>query len=165
MKRTVIAALATAGTALITTAPMLIPMIAPRASGPAPQPESAAGARTAASTLLGDFTARRYAAAWNLLAPADQQAIPLATWLGFYDRCAGRLTGYEIIAVELAGGDEAIAAADTLYQSGAMPVITGPAMLTFAYIGGAWRYLPDMAVWKHPDTAQDLAFARSYGVC
>ena len=132
---------------------------------PSAQPETAAGAKAAAQRYFGLYAAQQYPAAWGLLAPAVQRAVPEATWAAVHAECPPADPGaaYDVKNV-IVTGNTAVA---TVTLAGAMSALASGSE-AFTYAGGRWEYVPaetDLGVYEHGSVAADLAAARAKGYC
>jgi hypothetical protein len=125
---------------------------------PPPARDPVTAARAAAARVMGDFAARRYADAWQMLTPADQRAVPEATWVAVYGGCQHAPLAY-------AAGTPALSAGGT--AAGVPVTVAGyPVLVDFAYDGGRWRYHPaSLSMFAAGTVAADIAADRAAGIC
>ena len=135
-------------------------------SSPSPaQPDTAAGAKAAAQQYFGLYAAGQYAAAWSLVTPSAQKAVPEATWAAVHQDCPSQTAGlaYDVKNVTVTG-DTAIA---TVTLAGAASSLAS-ASEAFTYAGGKWEYTPspaDLSLYQHGSVAADVAAAKARGYC
>lgn len=146
------------------TSPASAAAAASAASTPA-QPETAAGAKAAAQQYFGLYSAGQYAAAWPLLAPTAQKAVPEATWAAVHQDCPSESAGlaYDVKNVTVTGST-AIA---TVTLAGAASSLASGSE-AFTYAGGKWGYAPspsDLSLYQHGSVAADVAAAKAQGYC
>jgi hypothetical protein len=127
---------------LITLATILV-LVASRGSAktPAPpvasspvQPDTAAGAQTAAQQAFQLYTAGQYAAVYADLVPSVQSSVAKATWVAVHQRCQ----------VPLAGASYTVASPLLAGQSAVFTVSFGSSSETqvFYYLTGKWLWAP-----------------------
>ena len=135
-------------------------------SSPSPaQPDTAAGAKAAAQQYFGLYAAGQYAAAWSLVTPSAQKAVPEATWAAVHQECPSQTAGlaYDVKNVTVTGST-AIA---TVTLAGAASSLAS-ASEAFTYAGGKWEYTPspsDLSLYQHGSVAADVAAAKARGYC
>ena len=137
---------------------------APAAASQAPgQPETAAGARATAQQYFDLYSAGQYAAAWALLSPAAQKAIPQSVWVAVHEGCPSASAGlaYDVKHITMAGNT----AVATVTLAGALSKLaTGSE--AFTYSGGRWGFSPSgMSIYGHGSVAKDIAAAKAKGLC
>ena len=140
----------------------------PPQTAPAPQagpaePETQAGARTAAEQFDGLYAASRFADSWHLLAPAAKQHVPQDVWVKVHAGCPSGGSGLapEIKTVTVFGN----AAIVTETLTGASAKL-GPAENVFNYVSGHWSYAPgNLSIYSHGSVAADIAAAKAAGLC
>ncbi len=137
---------------------------APAAASQSPgQPETAAGARATAQQYFDLYSAGEYVAAWALLSPAAQKAIPQSVWVAVHEGCPSASAGlaYDVTHITMAGNT----AVATVTLAGALSKLaTGSE--AFAYSGGRWGFSPsDMSMYGHGSVAKDIAAAKAKGLC
>jgi hypothetical protein len=126
-------------------------------------PQLATGARAAEVRFYDLYSARQFAASWNLLTPVAKHAIPLATWVGVHNGCplgsAGAVRSVRSVTVF---GDAAIV---TETIAGSRPRLDVTEDI-FSYAGGAWLYSPgNPGIYHHGSVTADITAARAVGFC
>jgi hypothetical protein len=109
------------------------------------------------------YSADQFSAAWGLLSPTAQQAVPRAIWISVHNGCpsAGARTARVIKSV-LVFGNAAIVT-ETIAGTGSR---LGKAEDAFSYINGRWAYTPNnLSVYHHGSVAADIASAETLGYC
>jgi hypothetical protein len=132
-------------------------------SVPPASPQMKAGARATAAQFYGLYAASRFAASWNLLAPATKRQVPKRVWVSVHEACpsAGAGKPRTIKAVTVFGN----AAIVTEAISGA-PVTPGTAEDVFNYANDHWSYSPeDLNIYHHGSVNADIAAAKAAGYC
>jgi hypothetical protein len=122
-----------------------------------------AGARAAAARFYGLYSARRFAASWDLLAPATRRQISRRAWLGVHQACPSADAGQaRTIKAVTVFGDAAIVT-ETITASAVKPALAED---VFSYSGGRWNYSPaDLSIYRHRSVAADIAAAKAAGLC
>ena len=136
----------------------------PSPAAPA-EPETVAGATAAAQRYFGLYSAQQYPAAWALLAPSVQRAVPEATWAAVHAACPSKSAGlgYDVKNV-IVTGNTAVA---TVTLAGALSNLVSGSE-AFTYASGRWEYVPDetdVAMYEHGSVTADVAAARAEGLC
>jgi hypothetical protein len=142
-------------------APATSAITATASSAPSASPQVKASARAAATHFYGLYAASRYAAFWDLLAPATRRELPRSVWVGVHAACSSGGAGKSrvIKAVTVFGNaaivSEAIAG---------IPPETGEDVFTYA--DGRWRYSPqNPGIYRHGSVTSDIAAAKAAGLC
>jgi hypothetical protein len=122
-----------------------------------------ASARVAAMQFSGLYSARKFAASWDLLSPAAKHQVPWATWMGVHEGCPSAGAGQAgVIKSVTVFGDAAIV---TETSAGAVP---GHATAEYVFndVDGHWLYTPDdVSIYDHGSVAADVAAAKAAGFC
>jgi len=130
-------------------------------SVPSATPQMKASARAAARQFYGLYAASRYAAFWDLLAPATKRQVSRKAWIGVHEACSTAGTGKPRVIKAVTVFGSAAIVAETV--SGA-PSVTAEDVFTYA--GGRWRYSPqDPGIYHHGSITADIAAARAAGLC
>jgi hypothetical protein len=131
-------------------------------SVPPASPRAKARARTAAAQFYDLYSASRFTAFWNLLAPATKRQVPRHVWVAVHEACPSADSGKQrVIKAVTVFGDAAIVT----------ETITGvPAAKTaqdvFNYANGHWSYSPgDLSIYRHGSVTADVAAAKAAGLC
>lgn len=131
-------------------------------SVPPASPQMKAGARAAAIQFYGLYSANRFAAFWNLLAPATKRQISERVWVSVHEACSSAAGKPRVIKAMTVFGDAAIiteAVSGTLLKAGTTEDV-------FNYADGYWRYTPgDVNTYRHASISADIAAARAAGFC
>ena len=141
-----------------------VPAVRTTASSvPSASPQVKAGARAAAAQFYGLYSASRFAAFWDLLAPATKRQIPRSIWVKVHEACTPTdAAESRIIKAVTVFGDAAII---TEAVTGAQ-LTPGTAEDVFNYVNGHWSYSPqDLNIYHHGSVAADVAVAKTAGFC
>ncbi len=144
-----------------------VPVTAASASSPSARasaaPETAAGARVAASRFFGLYTASQYAEAWTLLPPSTRRSISQETWTAVHQACPSASAGlaFKITDVTVTGNTAVV----TYTLAGAASAL-GTATQAFTYSQGQWwLVLSDPGMYEHGSVKKDIAAAKAQGQC
>ena len=141
-----------------------VPAVRTTASSvPSAAPQVKAGARAAAAHFYGLYSASRYSAFWNLLAPATKRQISRRVWISVHEACPSASAGKpRVIKALTVFGNAAIV---TEAVTGA-PSKPGTAEDVFSYVDGRWSYSPqDLSIYHHGSVTADVAAAKAAGFC
>jgi hypothetical protein len=143
------------------TTPAPAGSVAPQ-TGP-PEPETKGGARAAAARFYRLYSADQFSAAWGLLSPTAQRAVPRAIWTGVHNGCPSAGAGVaRVIKSVLVFGNAAIVT-ETIAGAGSR---LGKAEDAFSYINGHWAYTPNnLSVYQHDSVSADIVSAEALGFC
>jgi hypothetical protein len=132
-------------------------------SVPLASPQMKAGARAAASQFYGLYSASRFAASWNLLAPATKRHVLRHVWVSVHEACPSIGTGKpRTIKAMTVFGDAAIVTESIT----GVPSQLGTAEDIFSYANGHWSYSPqDLNIYLHGSVTADIAAAKAAGFC
>lgn len=132
-------------------------------SVPPASPKVKARVRAAATQFYDLYSADRYTAFWNLLAPATKRQIPRHVWVGVHEACPSEGAGKpRVIKAVTVFGDAAIV---TEAIAGAA-VTPGVAQDVFNYAHGHWSYSPQsLSIYRHGSVTADIAAAKTAGFC
>jgi hypothetical protein len=141
-----------------------VPSVRTTASSvPSAGPQMKAGARAAAAQFYDLYSASRFAAFWNLLAPTTKRQVSRHVWVSVHDACPSVAAGKTRIikAVTVFGSaaivTEAIAGASSKLHT---------AQDVFNYANGHWSYSPgSLSIYHHESVAADIAAAKAAGYC
>lgn len=127
------------------------------------QPETAAGARAAASSFFNLYSAGRWAATYQLLSPAAQDAVSKATWAKAQQGCPNQ--GVELAdtikSVTLTGNTAVVRAAAPPGRVGWVYTVQ-----VFTYSAGRWGYNPyDLDIYRRYAVGQIVAALKARGYC
>ncbi|MGH3401101.1 MAG: hypothetical protein ACRDRJ_01045 [Streptosporangiaceae bacterium] len=127
------------------------------------EPETKAGARAAAARFNQVYLASRFAASWDLLAPAARHAVKRDIWIRVHERCVvGGAAAPRIIGHVTVFGNAAI----VTERVSKIPPPLGTSDAVFNYVGGRWGYSPsDLGIYGHGSAAADVAAAKKAGLC
>ena len=141
-----------------------VPAVRTTASSvPSASPQVKERARAAAAQFYGMYSVRRFAALWDLLAPATKRQIPRSAWVKVHEACtsAGAANSRTIKAVTVFGN----AAIITEAVAGSRPN-PGTTEDVFNYVNGHWSYLPqNLSIYHHGPVSADVAAAKAAGFC
>lgn len=136
----------------------------PYAPPPSPaSPQMQASARAAAVHFSSVTLSRRFAASWDLLAPAAKQHIPKNTWVKVHDGCQGAAAGSTgVIKSVTVFGNAAIVTEAIAGATPRSPTIEA----VFNYSNSHWGYSPsDLSIYQHGSISADIAAAKTAGYC
>ena len=136
----------------------------PTAAPPAHLPAGAkATARAAAAQFDSVYFAGRYAASWNLLAPAVRSQVPENVWVGVHEGCAAATsTVTRVIKSVTVFGPTAIVT-ETVRGSHSK---RDTAEYVFEYAAGSWGYSPVYpGIYHRGSIAADIDAAKAVGLC
>jgi hypothetical protein len=138
-----------------------VPAQASSSAAPA-EPETAAGAKSAAVTYFDLYAARQYAAGYRLLTHAARTAVPKRTWVKVHDDCISSAgLAYKVSRPQLAGTTAVV----NVSLAGAASKI-GSEEQSFTYQGGRWLFAPsDLPTYRHHTVAQAVAALKAQGLC
>jgi hypothetical protein len=122
-----------------------------------------AGARAAAMEVYSLYSADRFAAFWNLLAPATKRQISERAWVSVHEACPSAAAGKpRVIKAMTVFGDAAIVTEDISGTS----LQPGTAEDIFNYVDGHWSFTPgDVSTYRHGSVTADIAAAKADGFC
>jgi len=122
-----------------------------------------AAARPAAAHFYAVYSASRYTASWQLLAPVAKRQIPARVWAGVHELCSPAGSGApRVIKAITVFGNAAIV---TTTVSGA-PAGRATTEDVFDYANGRWGYSPeDLGIYQHGSVAADVTAARHAHLC
>ena len=127
------------------------------------QPETAAGARAAASSFFSLYSAGRWADTYQLLSPAAQHAVTKTAWGKAQQGCpnlGAELAG-TIKSVTLTGYSAVVRAAPPAGRAGWVYTV-----LVFTYSAGRWGYNPhDLDIYRRYAADQIVAALKARGYC
>jgi hypothetical protein len=132
-----------------------------------PLPPLPTGAKAAAQAAAVRFDSvyfvGRFAASWNLLAPAARSQVPESVWVGVHDGCASATSGVtSVIRSVTVFGDTAIVT-ETIRGSQSRQDTAG---YVFYYADGSWGYSPgDPGIYHRGSIAADIDAAKTAGLC
>lgn len=132
-------------------------------SVPPASPQMKAGARAAATEVYSLYSAHRFAAFWNLLAPATKRQISERLWVSVHEACPSAVAGKpRVIKAMTVFGDAAIVTEDISGTS----LKPGTAEDVFNYVDGQWTFTPgDVSTYRHGSVTADIAAAKADGLC
>src|SRR5215469_4318333 len=122
------------------------------------------GARAFAQQFYRLYLADRFAATWEMLAPAAKSHVPRHLWIQVHDRCRPASGGKHTFAIKSVTvfGDSAIVAVKFVGPNSRQQ----PSRDVFSYTKGQWRYSPgDLGVYEHGSVHADIVAARAAGFC
>jgi len=132
-------------------------------SVPPASPQMKTGARAAAAKFYDLYSARRYSAFWNLLAPATKRQISRGVWVSVHEACPSAVTGEPRVIKELTVFGNAAIVTEAVTGAPSKP---GTAEDVFNYAGGRWSYSPqDLSIYHHGSVTADVAAAKAAGFC
>jgi len=146
------------GSGLAVTSPGASTTPLPAAASTA-EPLTTAGAKAAADKYFELYSARRFAAVYPMLSPADRAKISEAVWVGVHQVCtANGDISSKVTKVTLAGDTAAVTV-----DIGSLVLVVEPQ--TFTYINGQWYYtVPNLSFYR-PTTTETITALRSTGAC
>ena len=136
----------------------------PPAAPAAPLPTGArATAQAAAAQFDSVYFAGRYAASWNLLAPAVRSQVPENVWVGVHEGCAATTSGVSrVIRSVTVFGNTAIVT-ETVRGSQSK---RDTAEYVFVYTDGSWGYSPVYpGIYHGRSITADIQAAKAVGLC
>jgi hypothetical protein len=121
------------------------------------------GARAAAVQFDALYLASRFAASWNLLAPAAKRQIRESVWVGVHNGCPPTMAGKtRVVSAVTVFGDTAI----VTEQINGAPSRLSRTEDVFSYANGRWGYAPqDLGIYHKKSVAADIAAAKAGGYC
>jgi hypothetical protein len=130
---------------------------------PSITPKVEAAARPAAAHFYSTLSSGKFAASWDLLAPAVRKQIPLRVWVGVHDACPTATVGKtRVIKAVTVFGNAAIVTT-------VLPGAAAKARVSedvFNYVSGQWAYSPeDLSIYEHGSVAADVAAAKKAALC
>jgi hypothetical protein len=152
---------ATPGGGAAPAPPVVVTSTAPPAAPVSP--ELRTGARAAAATFYGLYSASQFSAFWNLLSPATKRQVSRSVWVSVHEACPDAAAGKpRIIKAVTVFGSAAIV---TEAIAGA-PSNLGTAEDIFTYANGRWSYSPaDLNIYHQGSVAADIGAAKAAGFC
>jgi hypothetical protein len=122
-----------------------------------------AGAQAAATEVYSLYSADRFAAFWNLLAPATKRQISERVWVSVHEACPSAVAGKpRVIKAMTVFGDAAIVT-ENISGTSLKP---GTAEDVFNYVDGHWTFTPgDVSTYRHGSVTADVAAAKADGLC
>ena len=146
--------------------PSVSPMATARttaSSVPPASPQMKAGARAAAAKFYGLYSANRYSAFWNLLAPATKRQISRRVWVSVHEACPSAGAGKPRVIKALTVFGNAAIVTEAVTGAASKP---GTAEDVFSYADGRWSYSPqDLSIYHHGSVTADVAAAKAAGFC
>ncbi len=121
------------------------------------------GARAAATEVYSLYSADRFVAFWNLLAPATKRQISERVWVSVHEACPSAVAGKpRVIKAMTVFGDAAIVT-EGISGTSLKP---GTAEDVFNYVDGQWTFTPgDVSTYRHGSVTADVAAAKADGLC
>lgn len=141
-----------------------VPAVRTTASSvPSASPQVKAGARAAAAQFYALYSASRFAAFWDLLAPATKRQISRNVWVKVHEACtSASVAESRIIKSVTVFGNAAII---TEGATGAQ-LNSGTTEDVFNYVNGHWSYSPqNLSIYHHGSVSADVAAAKAAGFC
>jgi len=137
----------------------------PAAAAPAVTagPATKAAVRASVARFYGLYSASRFAASWDLLAPAAKRLVQRDVWVRVHEGCPSASTraGRVIKSVTIFGN-----AAIVIETIAGASSKSGTAEDVFNYANGRWGYSPnDLGVYHHGSVAADIAAAKAARIC
>ena len=122
-----------------------------------------AAARPAAAHFYAVYSAGRYRASWQLLAPAVKRQIPVRAWVSVHEACPSADSSEpRVIKAVTVFGNAAIV---TTTISG-VPAVRATTEDVFDYADGRWGYSPeDLGIYQHGSVAADVTAAKHARLC
>jgi hypothetical protein len=129
------------------------------------EPDTAGGARIAATQFYALYSASQWGAAWAYLAPAAQRAVPADTWTAVHDGCPGPTAGLaRVIKSVTFAGTTAVVSETVAGSLGNIATVSD----AWTYSGGRWGFSPSassMSFYRHGSVKADIAAAKAAGDC
>jgi hypothetical protein len=133
---------------------------APSASA---EPDTAAGAKSAAETTFELYSGGQYSTVWQDMVPGFRAAVPEATYVAVHDKCPTSGLSYQVtrpvltedtavVTVSLAGAASALASETEVFQ----------------YVSGTWLWAPSTqlrAPYKAGTVSAIVQKMKSEGIC
>lgn len=131
-------------------------------SSPA-EPDTAAGAKTAAQTIFELYGGGQYSAVWQDMAPSFRAAVPEATYVAAHEQCGTSRLSYQITSPVLAGNTAVV----TVSLAGAASALASETQ-AFQYVSGKWLWAPSAqlrAPYKAGSVSAIVQKMKSDGIC
>ncbi len=131
----------------------------------AAEPDTEAGVRAAATAFYALYSAGQWPQAWEMLAPASQQAMPEALYVAVHQGCPSASAGIARVIESVTMAGAAAVVAEGLSGAGAA---IGTVDDAWEYSAGRWGFAEPPSVladYSHGSAAADIAALKAAGDC